>query len=379
MNEIIALLEHHWVCREQDRELYNQVKRMIPKFQRFIREQLGWKLLSNEHLIKLEKIPAHAESFMGIREFQEIRDYAIFCIILMFLEDKEEQEQFLLSELLDYVGVQLREWMEVDWNSFSQRKSLVRALQYVERLMMLRVYDGSSELLSQGISQEVLYENTGFSRYFATSFAYDLGECSCWEDFEKERLEEVETNRGHFRVNRVYRNLVTCPAMYWESHEDDDALYLKNQRQWVTKYLEENLGGRLDIHKNAAFWVLRETERYGKVHPGTAQLSEVVLLLCGIIQESVKSGQWKPESNESIIMTQKEFADVVYRCQGEWKEAWSKEYREMDKERLCMVIKQYMRDWMMLAENKERVILYPAVAKQRGFYPPDYKNKEGEK
>lgn len=179
-------------------------------------------------------------------------------MVQMFLEDKEEQEQFLLSELIDYVGVQLGKWMEVDWNSFSQRKSLVRVLQYVEQKNMLRVYDGSSQLVSQEISQEVLYENTGLSRYFAVTYPFDLGTCTCWQDFEKERLEELETDRGHFRIQRVYRRLAACPAMYWESGEDPDSLYLKNQRQWVEKYMKEQLGGRLELYRNAAFWVWRK-------------------------------------------------------------------------------------------------------------------------
>ena len=46
MNEIVTLLEHYWISRDKDRELYNKVKREIPKFQKFAREQLGWKLLS---------------------------------------------------------------------------------------------------------------------------------------------------------------------------------------------------------------------------------------------------------------------------------------------------------------------------------------------
>ena len=77
MSEIVSLIENYWICREQDRELYNKVKRDIPGFQKFAREQLGWKLLNHERFLKLEKIPAHAESFMGIREFQEVRDYVI--------------------------------------------------------------------------------------------------------------------------------------------------------------------------------------------------------------------------------------------------------------------------------------------------------------
>lgn len=378
MNEIVTLLEHYWICREQDRELYNKVKREVPKFQKFAREQLGWKLLNHERFLKLEKIPAHAQGFMGIQEFQEVRDYVILCVILMFLEDREEQEQFLLSELIDYVGVQLREWMEVDWNSFSQRKSMVRVLQYVERMGMLKVYDGSSQLLSQEIGQEVLYENTGLSRYFATSFPFDIRECACWQDFEKERVEEIETDRGHFRVQRVYRTLAACPAMYWDTGEDMDSLYLKNQRQWVAKNMQEAFGGRLDIHKNAAFWVLEEGDSYGKLHPREAQISETVLLVCGMIRQQVEDGIWSLQPNETIRVSQEEFAFLVKRCRKEWHAAWSKEYREMEENRLLAAIKGYMHDWMMLLEDEGQVILYPAAAKLTGFYPADYQNT-GEK
>ncbi len=378
MNEIVTLLEHYWISRDKDGELYNKVKREIPKFQKFAREQLGWKLLNHERFLKLEKIPAHAQSFMGIQEFQEVRDYVILCVILMYLEDKEEQEQFLLSELIDYAGVQLGKWMEVDWNSFSQRKSMVRVLQYVERMGMLRVYDGSSQLLSQEIGQEVLYENTGLSRYFATSFPFDIRECTCWQDFEKERLEEFETDRGHFWIHRVYRSLAACPAMYWDTSEDADSLYLKNQRQSISKYMQEAFGGRLDIHKNAAFWVLEEGDFYGKIHPREAQISETVLLLSGMIRQQVEDKVWALQTDDTIRVSQEEFAALVRKCQKEWREAWSKEYREMEEGRLLAAVKRYMYDWMMLSEEDGQVILYPAVARLSGFYPTDYQNT-GEK
>ena len=161
MNEVRTLFENFWICKDSDKETFYKVKRDIPNFQKFVREQLGWKLIHTENLLKLEKRPAHAEPFMGISEFTEIRDYCILCAVLMYLEDKEEQEQFLLSELIDYVETQLKSVMAIDWTSFSQRKSLVRVLQYMERLQMLRVYEGKSEAFSQEAGQEVLYENTG--------------------------------------------------------------------------------------------------------------------------------------------------------------------------------------------------------------------------
>ncbi len=380
MNEVRTLLEQFWIARETDRETYFRVKRDLPRFRKFIQEQLGWRLIQNEKLLKLEKIPAHAECFMGITEFQEVRDYCILCVVLIFLEDKEEQEQFLLSELVDFISLHLKRVMEVDWNSFSQRKSLVRALQYAEGKGMLKVYEGSSDHLSEGIGQEVLYENTGLSRYFAVGFMKDISEFQSWKDFEKESGEEgmqPDTDRVRSRVNRIYRQLAVCPAMYWDGNEDADALYLKNQRQWVERYLEANLGGRLDVHKNAAFWMLEEDDTYGLVHPREAMLPELVSLVCSEIRHRA-SGENTRQEGEKIRLTELQLDKLILRCRRKWSDAWSKEYREMDEERLLQNVKEYMRNWMMLEQDGSHVWILPAAAKTSGFYPNDFKIKRGE-
>jgi len=372
MNEVRTLFEQFWICKDSNKEDYYKIKRDIPSFRRFIREQLGWKLIHTENLLKLEKIPAHAESFMGIQEFTEILDYCILCVVLMYLEDKEEGEQFLLSELIDYVETKLKGKLSIDWTSFSQRKSLVRALQYMEKLQMLRVYEGSSEAFGAERSQEVLYENTGYSKYFATSFPMDISGFEGWEDFEKQRFEEIQEDRGAARINRVYRQLAVCPAMYWDGNEDVDSLYLKNQRQWVAKYLEENLGGRLDIHKNAAFLMLEEDDCYGKVHPRDAMLPEVVLLLCTHIQQRLREGKFVKQENEIITITKQSFCDLILECREKWIVGWSKEYREMDEGKLVDVVKNYMESWMFIREYADMIMFLPAVGKQAGFYPEDF-------
>lgn len=375
MNEIRTLFERFWICRDSSKEDYYKVKRDIPQFQKFVREQLGWKLIHTENLLKLEKIPAHAESFMGIQDFSEILDYCILCVVLMFLEDREEGEQFLLSELIDYVETRLKGDIPIDWTSFSQRKSLVRALQYMERMQMLRVYEGSSEAFGVEQGQEVLYENTGYSKYFATSFPVDISTFETWEDFEKQRFEEIQEDRGAARINRVYRQLAVCPAMYWDGTEDADALYLKNQRQWVSKYLAENLGGELDIHKNAAFFMLEEDDCYGKVHPREAMLPEIVLLVCADIRQNVRNGKMPRQENETILLTKAQFADAVRECRDKWRMGWSKEYREMDEKKILEAVKGYMKDWMMLRETGEEICILPAAGKQMGFYPEDFEEE----
>ncbi|MCI5902718.1 MAG: TIGR02678 family protein [Blautia sp.] len=378
MNEVRTLFENFWICKDREKETYYKVKRDIPNFQRFVREQLGWKLIHTENLLKLEKRPAHAEAFMGIQEFTDIRDYCILCVVLMYLEDKEEQEQFLLSELIDYVETQLKAYMIIDWTSFTQRKSLVRVLQYMEKLQMLRVYEGSSEAFGMGAGQEVLYENTGYSRYFATSFPTDISRYESWEDFEKTDFEEFQQDRGTMRINRVYRHLAVCPSFYWEGNDDADALYLKNQRQWVARYLNENLGGHLDIYRNTAFLTLDADDCYGNVHPRDAMLPEAVLLVCARIQENLAAGKLKKQENECIYMTKKEFADLVSECRTSWKNAWSKEFREMDEDKLPGTIIEYMKNWLMIRCDGDRITVLPSAGRAAGYYPDDFKGGKEE-
>lgn len=372
MNECRTLLEQFWICKDSDKEQYYRVKRDIPNFQKFLREQLGWKLVHTENLLKLEKRPAHAEAFMGIGEFLEIRDYCILCVVLMYLEDKEEQEQFLLSELIDYVGTQLASYMPMDWTSFTQRKSLVRVLQYMEKLQMLRVYEGRSEAFGAEAGQEVLYENTGYSKYFATSFPIDISNFTCWEDFEKTDFEEFQETRGSLRINRVYRQLAVCPSMYWENNEDADALYLKNQRQWVKKYMNENLGGNLDIYKNMACFTLDDDDCYGVVHPRDAMLPEVVLLVCAEIRRELAEGRLKKEENETISITDRQFSELLLSCRDKWRDGFSKEYREMEEARFVETVLDYMKQWLMLRQEEGQIILYPSVGRMDGHYPEDF-------
>lgn len=372
MNEIRTLFEKFWICKDSDKETYYKVKRDIPNFQKFVREQLGWKLVHTENLLKLEKIPAHAESFMGIREFVDILDYCILCVVLMFLEDREEGEQFLLSELIGYVETKLKGLIIIDWTSFSQRKSLVRTLQYMEKMQMLRVYEGSSEAFGPEMGQEVLYENTGYSKYFATTFPMDISGFETWEDFEKKQFDEQQDDRGTVRINRVYRQLSVCPAMYWENNADVDSLYLKNQRYWVAKYLGENLGGSLRIHKNAAFFMLDEDDCYGKVHPRDAMLPEIILLICAQLQEDLINKKILMQEDETILINVDEFEGKILECKKCWGKAWSKEYREMDDKRLIATVKNYMMDWMMIWEEEGMIRIYAAVGKQMGFYPDDF-------
>ncbi len=367
MNGLELLMNQFWVIHDQEKEQYYQVKRELKDKQlmRFMQEVLGWRVIHTEQLIKLEKLPTYAESFMGIQQFLEARDYCLFCALLIFLEDKEENSQFLLSELIRYVETIMSEYLEVDWTSYSQRKSLVRVLQFAEEMGMLKTYEGDSSNYSNEQASEVLYENTGVSRYFATNFSRDITSVEDWNTFENDLVEESD----HTTVNRVFRQLLLSPAMYWDDKNDNDAMYLKTKRMYIQSNLQKYMNLTLQVNHHTASAVYVDTQTIGNIHPKNGMLSEIVLLVCKMIHDDANDRRkFVIQENETIEVTRSRFCDLLLKIKKQYQSLWSKEYREMSNEKYIIQVMNYMKNWMMLKEEEEMIIVYPSCALVGGKY-----------
>lgn len=374
MKEVILLLESFWIIKELDKEAYSLVRKAqsrFPEYRRFINEQLGWKLIINEKLVKLEKTPAFAEPFMGISEFESIMDYCVFCSLLIFLEDREDEEQFLLSEMIPAVEMQLKDLIEIDWTKFTHRKSLIRVLKFAEKMQLLVAYEGSSDKVEDNISTEILYENTGLSRYFATNFTEDISSYTCYKDFENKVADDIDSNRGLFRINRVYKQLVASPAMYWERYDDPDFAYLKNQRQWVSKYLNQFLGGVLHIHRNGAFLILEDDEKFALYYPRENMISDISLLVCSMVRRKALQGEYKKEENDYVILDKNKWTDLLTECSNCYKDLWNKEFSEKPLEKFINEVSDFMESWLLIKKSMNSIVLFPAIGKIIGMYPKD--------
>ena len=370
MNGIGYLLDRFWILKDQDKDLYYTVRHELREIERFVREYTGWRVMSNDRVVKLEKTPVQAKAYMGITEFKDSLDYAMFCGLLMYLEDMEDTESFLLSEFIEQLEIWMRDCYPLDWTMFTHRKSLIRMMQYAQRMGLVIVHEGDVDSLSEDISggSGMLYENTGLSRYFPVNYPGDAGDIRSHTDFEKED-ELADTERGYFRINRVYRRLLTEPAMYWDGSDDEaDSYYLKNQRQAVMSHLHESLGGRLDIHRNAAFYVWEEEDDpAGDIFPKKSTIADILLLVCAGLQERA----YIHREDDTVVIPVGEFEELVMSSRRRYGEAWSKEYREMDGKRLIREVIDTMTAWMMLSEGEREVVLYPAAFKFAGYYPEE--------
>lgn len=373
MYEFRTLLDRFWVTRREDKALYFSLKRALPDYRRLVNELLGWNLVVNESVVKLEKVPPRAMPWMGIQSFQEPMDYCLLCTLLLFLADLDDGAPFLLSSLTQAIETFLSELQPVDWTRFPHRKSLVRVLQYAKEVGLVLVYDGNSALFSSDQTQEVLYENTGLSRHFPVHFGRDIMHCRSIEDFEAFSWEGDDTQQ---RRRRVYRQLSLTPGLYCSDQSDYN--YIKNQHRTINENLDQFLNGEMHLYKNGAFFLLSEGERCGALYPGTRALSDAALLLCAQIREQVIQGVYSRRADDTVLLTRREFRYEIQRCRDRYGNGWGSQLRACSLEQISQELTAYMAGWMLLEELDGDILLYPAVGKLVGRYPAAYQNESGE-
>lgn len=371
MEELELLLNRRWILKSEDKELYYKVRDSIGEIRKFATEKMGCQVLENSLLVKLEKIPAIPEPFMGIGEFTSKEEYAFLCVLLMFLEDKDAEEQFILSQLTEYIAANMP-GETVDWTLFTSRRKLVKVLRYAVSQRILKVTDGSDDLFMDGEAGEVLYENTGASRYFMRSFSRDIMDFGKPEDFQESEWFEMDEDRGIARRHRVYKRLLFSVGMYRETGAEEDFEYLKYYGRRLAEDLEQNFECRVHIHRGSAFLMMGEDCHMGTAFPGNNAVSDILLLCCARIRENVRQGIWKPGKEETIRVGNLEFEQMLKDVKKDFGSGFTKNYREMTDGEFVKEVLAQMELWTFLKREAQEIVIYPSAGKMAGVYPEDY-------
>lgn len=372
MREFINLLEKFWIVKAVEPDIYYSIKDNYKQLSDFAREKLGCRLILKPDFIKLEKIPALAKIWMGLPGFEDKLDYALLCFVLIFLERKNKGERFILSQLTENIIMNSNDICRIDWTMFRHRKALVRVMKFVSDIAMIKTYDGDTSLFAENADNDVLYENTGLSRYFARLFIRPITEDMTIGDIENETDINIDHDKGDYRRHRVYRKLLFSPVVY--SDDEADFGYIKNFRNTISDDIEKMTDGRLDVHRTAAMLVLPQTNRFKNIFPSSKAISDIVLLFNYRIREDLEVSV-----DERFTMTYPEFHNTVLELIGEYKSGWSKTYREMTPGDVVNEIIKYMREFSMIEYRENMITILPLAGKIVGEYPADYNRKTGKR
>ena len=373
MNGLEELFDRRWILKSADKELYYRIRDSIGDIRKFATEKMGCQLVENSLLIKLEKIPAVPESFMGIEDFTSREEYAFLCVLLMFLEDKDAEEQFILSQLTEYVEANMP-GATVDWTLYTNRRRLIKVLRFAVVQGILRITDGSDDVFMDGQEGEVLYENTGAARYFMRNFSRDIMGYHTPEDFRESEWFEMDEDKGIVRRHRVYKRLLFSVGMYKDSGAAEDFDYLKYYGRRLTDDLEQTFDCRIHIHKGSAFFLAGDDCHMGSVFPANNAVSDILLLCCAQIREKVSGGVWKIRNDETIHVGVVDFEQMIKTVRTQSVNGFIKAYREMPEGEFVKDIMGHMERWTFIRREKteHQVVIYPSAGKLAGYYPDNY-------
>ena len=373
MKELEILLNRRWVLKAEDKELYYRIRDAIGEVRKFASEKLGCQVTENALMVKMEKIPVVPETFMGILDFSSREEYAFFCILLMFLEDKDAQEQFILSQLTEYIAANMP-GEPVDWTVYTSRRRLIKVLRYAVEQGILGITDGNDDAFMDNAAGEVLYENTGASRYFMRNFSKDITDYEKPEDFLESDWFAMDEDRGIARRHRVYKRLLFAPGMYRREGSEEDFEYLKYYGRRLTEDMEQNFDCHVHIHKGSAYVMLGDDCRMGTVFPGNNVLSDIVLLVLAEIRQRVEQKEWNLQQDEVCVVDSVVFEQLLRKIRQTYGKGFSKNYREMPESEFVKTVMDEMELWMLIKKDEKahQVSIYPAAGKLRGQYPSDF-------
>lgn len=367
MNPIEELLQRKWILKKDNYELYLQVKDSIKEVQKNFQEKFGYAIIVTPQLIKLEKIPGKAEIWMGIQEFQSIKEYQMFCFVLMFLEDKEREEQFVLSSLTEYIQLQFTNG-DIDWTNFKCRRQLVRVIKYCLAIHLFELNDGNEDSFVRDSQSEVLYENTGNSHYVLRNFMRDIMEYETPADFEKSDWIDMEEDRGIVRRQRVYRRLLLSPGIYRENVNNEDFQYIRHYRNQISQDFQSLFPCELQVHKSSAFIRLEDDCTINCFFPNNSTMSDLILFICDEIRKKVKRGILKTTSLDLVEIDQNKLLTIINKSLRPIIETLPKKYREYGVEQISKDILIQMNNYGFIETIDDTVVIFPICGKIGGNY-----------
>ncbi len=377
MTTIEALLNKRWIVKAEEKDLYYQVKDEAGQYKKFFSEKLGYQIVINPYLIKLEKMSAKAEPWMGILEFTDKLHYVFLCLLLMLLEDLEAGEQFVLSQLTEYIQAKYEE-EKIDWTLFQYRRHLIKVIKFCVNNYIIKVNDGSEDSFISDYEGDVLYENTGISKYFMKIFSQNILNFTKPEEFAASEWIDVNEDRGIIRRQRVYRKLLLTMGVDKEGEEDEDFAYIKNYRNMIEEDFQSLFECELQVYKTSAYLIMGDNCSVGRAFPTESTLSDIILLCNYVLKEKIERREIFLQADESAKLSLTQFQSIIEECRRRYASGLIKTFREKTGTEFYQLVEEYMEinGFILIDHRHAEVQLRPIIGKIVGNYPKDFLTEE---
>lgn len=371
--ELEYLLNNYWCVKEQNPKEYFNIKNNLDYYKDFIQTKLGSRLIVNDRFIKLEKIPAVPKSYMGLSNFTDTLEYVILFIILLFLEDKPKLEQFILSNLIDFI-TSTATTLELDnipnWNILHHRKCLVNVINHLKELNIIKIVE-ENNLFTEDAKAEALYETTGLSNYYIREFKNNILEYIDLNDYVSDEFNNQSDNIGDVRRYKVYRHLLYSLVAYTEDLTEFEIDYLRRFRASINNELDKYTEAELELTKNMAILLYDPITREKFDFPNNKAISDIVLLINHKILELADNQELELNQDETITISKEYLSRLIKEIKQENLPYLGKNYKDMSIDNFIKEVISYLKEYDFIRDYELGYKIYPSVSKLTGYIPKD--------
>lgn len=365
--ELELLLNNFIITKENNKEDYYKIKSKIKKIREFTTTKLGCDVIVTSSLIKLEKIPSLIDNTFKIEEFTNQKHYIFYLLIIMFLEDKTKDEQFILSNLTNFitdniVGIQNKK-VVIDFKEFSTRKYLIDVLKYMTKLGVIKQIDGDDNLFKDSIENEVLYQNTGISHYLVRQFREDIFKFTKPEEFiNVSETDDLLSKKRYF----TYRTLLFYPVFNYSKFDSDIYNYFINYRNRILNDIGDLLDGELLMFKDVAFLTTQEKTKRVTFPNSRKMIHDIILLVNDYIVNEYDNLEFTKFELEQLLIKVKQEKGIYF----------SKEYRDMKNDRFFDIVTSAMESFGLLQVDNDIYKFSSVIYLISGNYPEKEEKNE---
>ncbi|MHB1128222.1 MAG: TIGR02678 family protein [Bacillota bacterium] len=374
-----ALLNRYWITKARDPDLFQAIRNRYDELREWFQEHCGFTLLVTRQFAKLEKVPGKAQSWMGFEEFYQPRDYALFTFCLWYMEGKSENEQFLLTDLVQEVRDHLLNGqVELDWTLYDHRLSMARALKKLKELGVLIAVDGEEWEWVRGNSEKnVLYECSALARYVLRRFPQDLTAYTTIEALGEGIYPETPEGQLKRRKHLVYRRLLQEPAVYDREWTEEERYYVLTQRRSILDQLGNTCGLEGERYREGLLFFYPHPSGEMELFPTAKSITDITLLLGGEVRKLLarEDTHIYVDAEGRIPLSVVELEGILMRIRERNQEFWSQQHRQATTAELAGELVEHLEEWGLAGRKGDQTVwLEPALARWNG----DYENQSKE-
>ncbi|MBN2498963.1 MAG: TIGR02678 family protein [Deltaproteobacteria bacterium] len=363
----------HPIMREEDRQdLFVLVLRHQVWLREWFEKNTGWDMTVNlaGRFARLYKLPASPDPHRALtaanrRPFDR-RRYSLACLVMAVLEEAAGQTTLrVLAEQVEALSAGDSGLPVYDPTRLAERRALVDALVWLERMGVLAIRDGETERYSRSAGADALYDvdERLLGQMIAAPVPPSLAEGP--GRMAPESYADSPEGRRKRARHAVLRRLIDDPVLYFRDLPDEERDWLDHSRGFVYALLEEDLGLQPESRREGLAAVDPAAELSDERFPdGSSTVKHAALLLCEILSDRARraaGGANAVPVGEVIEVIQELMSNVGQ--QGRWSSVFTAD--EHGAEKLARSALDLLCGFGLARMREDSVQALPAMARFR--------------